>query len=137
VSPATAVDAFRAGGPARLLSAYVVLVALHSYAVGAFLLFATEWGARFGGFGSVSPLFFARQAGVFHFVLATAYLVEWFRYGGVVVLLSAKATAVVFLLAAWALGTEAWSVPLSALADGVMGLAAFFLLRRASPARAA
>jgi hypothetical protein len=86
----------------------------------------------------VSPLFFARQAGIFHFVLATAYLVEWFRYGGVVVLLSAKATAVVFLARhAWALGTEAWSVPLSALADGVMGLAAFFLLRRASPARAA
>jgi hypothetical protein len=112
-------------------------VALHSYAVGAFLLFATEWGARFGGFGEVSPLFFARQAGIFHFVLATAYLVEWFRYRGVVILLSAKATAVVFLVAAWALGTEAWSVPLSALGDGVMGLVAFVLSRRAFPACAA
>jgi hypothetical protein len=137
VSPATAVDASRAGSPVRLLSAYVVLVALHSYAVGAFLLFATEWGARFGGFGEVSPLFFARQAGIFHFVLATAYLVEWFRYRGVVILLSAKATAVVFLVAAWALGTEAWSVPLSALGDGVMGLVAFVLFRRALPACAA
>lgn len=130
-------DARRASGPSRLLTAYVVLVALHSCAVGAFLLFATEWGARFGGFGEVSPAFFARQAGVFHFVLATAYLVEWFRYGGVVILLAGKATAVVFLVAMWALGTEAWSVPLSALADGVMGLAAFVLSRRASPGRSA
>lgn len=137
MSPEAAVDASRAGRPARLLSACVALVALHSYAVGAFLLFATEWGARFGGFGEVSPLFFARQAGIFHFVLATAYLVEWFRYRGVVILLSAKATAVVFLVATWALGTEAWSVPLSALGDGFMGLAAFVLARRFSPARAA
>lgn len=137
MSPEAAAALPRADGPARLLPAYVVLVALHSYAVGAFLLFATEWGARFGGFGEVSPPFFARQAGIFHFVLATAYLVEWFRYGGVVILLSAKATAVVFLLAAWALGTDAWSVPLSALADGLMGLAALVLWRRAAPVRPA
>ncbi len=138
MSPATAADdASRAGRPARLLSAYVVLVALHSYAVGAFLVFATEWGAAFGGFGAVSPLFFASQAGIFHFVLATAYLVEWFRYGGVVILLAGKATAVVFLVAMWALGTEAWSVPFSALGDGLMGLAALVLSRRASPGRSA
>ncbi len=116
----------------RLLSAWVVLVALHSYAVGTFLLFATEWGARFGGFGAVSPLFFARQAGIFHFVLATAYLVERFVHGGVVVLLMAKATAVVFLLAMWALGVDAWSIPLSAVGDAAMGVASFVLARRAS-----
>jgi hypothetical protein len=116
----------------RILSAWVVLVALHSYAVGAFLLFATEWGVRFGGFGDVSPLFFAKQAGVFHFVLATAYLVERFVYGGVVILLAAKATGVVFLLAMWAAGAEAWSVPLSAAGDAAMGAGAFLLAGRAS-----
>lgn len=117
----------------RLLSAWVVLVALHSYGVGAFLLFATEWGARFGGFGEVSPLFFARQAGVFHFVIATAYLVERFVHGGVVILLVAKASAVVFLVTVWLLGVEAWSVPLSAAGDAAMGLATVLLARRASP----
>lgn len=137
MSPVPGPAAARGGGAARLLPAYVVLVALHSCAVGAFLLFATEWGARFGGFGGVSPLFFARQAGIFHFVLATAYLVEWFRYGGVVILLAGKATAVVFLVAMWALGTDAWSVPFSALGDGLMGLAALVLSRRARPDRAA
>jgi hypothetical protein len=113
----------------RLLSAWVVLVALHSYAVGTFLLFATEWGARFGGFGAVSPLFFARQAGIFHFVIATAYLVERFVHGGVIVLLLAKATAVVFLLVMWALGVNAWSIPLSAAADAAMGVTTWMLAR--------
>lgn len=116
----------------RLLSVWVVLVAFHSYAVGAFLLFATEWGALFGGFGEVSPLFFARQAGIFHFVLATAYLVDWFAHGSVVILLTAKAMAVLFLLAMWALGVNAWSVPLSAAGDAAMGAATFLLARRVS-----
>ena len=115
---------------ARVLSAWVVLVALHSYAVGAFLLFATEWGARFGGFGEVTPLFFARQAGAFHFVIATAYLVEWFVHRGVVVMLVAKASAVLFLVAVWTLGVDAWSVPLSAAGDAAMGLLTWFLRRR-------
>jgi hypothetical protein len=100
--------------------------------VGTFLLFATEWGSRFGGFGEVSPLFFARQAGIFHFVIATAYLVERFVHGGVVILLVAKATAVVFLLATWLLGVHAWSVPLSAAADAAMGVATLVLARWAS-----
>lgn len=118
-------------GAKRLLSAWVLLVAAHSYGVGAFLLFATAWGARFGGFGEVSPLFFARQAGIFHFVIATAYLVERFVHGGVVILLMAKATAVVFLVAVWLLGVDAWSIPLSAAGDAAMGIATFVLARRA------
>ena len=122
----------RSDSRARVLSAWVVLVALHSYVVGAFLLFATEWGSRFGGFGEVSPLFFARQAGIFHFVLATAYLVERFVHGGVVIMVIAKAMAVAFLLATWLLGVHAWSVPLSAAGDAAMGGATFALARWAS-----
>lgn len=118
------------GDRARVLSAWVVLVALHSYSVGAFLLFATEWGARFGGFGEVTPLFFARQAGVFHFVIATAYLVEWFVHRDVIVMLLAKATAVAFLLAVWAPGEAAWSVPLSAAGDAAMGALTLLLRSR-------
>lgn len=127
----------QAEGPAgslpwpRLLRWLLVLVALHSYAVGFFLLFLTEWGARFGGFGVVTPPFFARQAGIFHFVLATGYVIEQFRYGGVALVLTAKATAVVFLVAMVLAGVDAWSVPLSALGDGLMGLAIWFVSRRA------
>ena len=62
--------------------------------------FATEWGARFGGFPSPLPLFFPRQAGAFHFVVAAIYLVEYFRYRGVCLLVMTKSIAVVFLFLA-------------------------------------
>ncbi len=115
----------------KVLRWLLVLVALHSYAVGLFLLFATEWGALFGGFGAVTPLFFARQAGIFHLVLATGYLLEHFRYGGVALVLTAKATAVVFLVSMLLLGVDAWSVPFSAAGDGLMGIVIWLVSRRA------
>jgi hypothetical protein len=108
----------------------VVLIALHSVGVGLFLVLVPGWGARLGGFGAVSPLFFARQAGAFHFVAATAYLVEYFRYRGVLLLAITKSVAVVFLLITSAVDEVPWVVPLSGVADGVMGLVVV-LLRRA------
>lgn len=115
----------------RLERALVVLIALHSYAVGFCLLFLTRWGAAFGGFGEVSPLFFPRQAGIFHFVVATAYLVEYLRYRGVAILLAAKATAVVFLVTMTFVEPDAWSIPLSAVADALMGLVVTLVHARA------
>ena len=115
---------------ARLERTLVVLIALHSVAVGLFLTLATDWGARFGGFPSPVPAFFPRQAGAFHFVVAGVYLVEYFRYRGVLLLVMTKAIAVVFLGLTTALGGVPWLVPLSGLADAAMGLAVL-LLRRA------
>jgi len=116
---------------ARAERALVVLVALHSLVVGLFLTFATDWGARFGGFGEVRPLFFPRQAGAFHFVVAMVYLVELFRYRGVLLLVLTKSAAVVFLgLTVLLVSGAPWVVPLSAAGDAAMGLAVF-LLRRA------
>ena len=109
----------------------VVLIAIHSYAVGFFLLFFTRWGAEFGGWGEVTPLFFARQAGIFHFVVATGYLIEYFRYRGVALMLATKALAVVFLGAMWLIDGGPWSVPLSLVGDGLMGLVVFVVHRRA------
>jgi hypothetical protein len=125
----------------RLERSLVVLIALHSVVVGLFLTLATEWGARLGGFPSPVPLFFARQAGAFHFVVAGVYLVEYFRYRGVLLLVMTKAIAVVFLAVTTLLGGGVpWGVPLSGLADAAMGLAVL-LLRRAQglplPGRAA
>jgi hypothetical protein len=114
----------------RAERALVVLIAVHSIVVGLFLVLVPEWGARLGGFGALSPLFFARQAGAFHFVAATSYLVEYFRYRGVLLLVITKSVAVVFLLMTSALDEVPWVVPLSGVADGFMGLAVV-LLRRA------
>ena len=110
----------------------IVLIAIHSYAVGFFLLFLTRWGADFGGWGEVSPLFFARQAGIFHLVVATGYLNEYFRYGGISLLLTAKIMAVLFLVSMMMVAEPApWTIPLSAVGDGLMGLVAYLVHRKA------
>jgi len=108
---------------ARLERWLVHAIALHSLLVGAMLLLAPAWAARFGGFGEAWPLFFPRQAGIFHFVVVVGYLGEYHRHRGVSLLVTTKAIAVLFLGAAWLAGEIAWSVPLSALGDGAMGLA--------------
>jgi hypothetical protein len=114
----------------RLEEALVLLIAAHSVVVGLLLLFATEWGARIGGFPPVTPLFFARQAGAFHLVVATAYLVEYFRYRGVLLLLLTKSIAVGFLGLVTLCSDVPWLVPLSGAFDALMGGAVFLLRRR-------
>ena len=113
--------------PRRLMTTLVVLIALHSAVVGAFLVFTTPWGVAFGGWQDVHPLFFPRQAGVFHFVLAAGYLIEYFRYRGVLLLLTAKAIAVLFLIDAGFRYGGPWAVPLSAGGDAAMGLLVWWL----------
>jgi len=112
---------------ARLERWLVVLIVLHSAAVGAMLLFAAGWSTRFGGWPAVDPLFFPRQAGAFHFVVAFAYLYEYLRLRGVTILVFTKSVALVFLIAAALLGEGAWSVPFSGIGDGLMGLAALLV----------
>jgi hypothetical protein len=110
----------------------VVLIAIHSAAIGLVAVVATEWGIRFSGFESASPLFFPRQVGVFHVVVAFAYLIEWFRYRGVAILVTTKAIAVAFLGTMMAVSPSPWVVPLSALGDAAMCAAVLVVHRQAS-----
>jgi hypothetical protein len=107
----------------RLERWLVILVSLHSYAVAFGLLFLTEWGAHFGGWETVTPLFFPRQGGVFHLLLASAYLYDYVHYKSVTFLITAKFTATVFLGAMWAIDGGPWLVPASLAGDLIMGLA--------------
>lgn len=115
--------------PRPLLHWLVVLIALHSLGVGLFLVFVTTWGLAFGGWTHVSPLFFPQQAGAFHFVVAAGYLIEWLRYRGVILLLTAKATAVVFLTATGLAYGGPWAVWVSAVVDAAMGLVVLWAWR--------
>lgn len=101
----------------------VPLVALHTLAVGAVLLFATEWGLRFGGWSIAPPPFFPRQGGAFHLVAGFAYLWEYYRHGTVNVMLFAKSVATVFLISQSFGADVPWLVPLSAASDAAMGIA--------------
>lgn len=107
----------------RLERWLVVLISLHSYAVAFGLLFLTEWGTRLGGWDHVEPLFFPRQGGVFHFLLATAYLYEYVHYRSVTFLVTAKMAATVFLGAMWAIDGGPWLIPASLAGDFLMGAA--------------
>lgn len=109
----------------------IAAVAAHSFAVAlAMLLFPLE-GAHFGGWTGVREAFFVRQAGAFHAVVATAYLLEYRRNGTVNLLLLAKSFAVVFLCGVLLLDGGPWAVGLSALGDAAMGGAVAWLHRRA------
>ena len=112
--------------------ALIILVALHSAAIGLGALAATEWGLKFGGFAGVSPLFFPRQVGVFHLVAASAYLIEYFQYRGVTILITAKTIAVVFLVTMMAMESLPWVVPFSAAGDALMVLAVLAIHLRSS-----
>ena len=107
----------------------IILIALHSIIVGIMLLVFPEWAVRFAGWSGADPIFFIRQAGVFHFVLAAGYLVEYSRTQTITLLLIAKTTAFVFLVGGSVLGDTPWSVWFSGVADGAMALVAFLVHR--------
>lgn len=107
----------------------VILIALHSAIVGAMLFFAPQWTMQFAGWERIEPLFFGRQAGIFHFVLATSYLIEFFRYQGVTILTTAKIVAFIFLTGATLLDPLPWAVWVSGLLDGAMAAAVFWVHR--------
>ncbi len=105
----------------------IVLIALHSIIVGIMLMFFAEWAVRFAGWAGAEPIFFIWQAGAFHFVLATGYLVEYFRWRSMSILLIAKTVAFVFLIGGSLLADTPWSVWFSGLADGTMALVAYLV----------
>ena len=117
----------------RLEKWLVILIAIHSVAIGLVLLFLTRWGAGLGGWPEVTPLFFARQAGIFPLVVAAGYLIEYFRYGGVTFLLVTKILAVTFLAGVMVVEPgSSWTIPISALGDGMMALVVYLVHRQAS-----
>ncbi len=113
----------------------IVLIALHSIAVGIMLMFFAEWAVSFAGWTGAEPIFFIWQAGAFHFVLAAGYLVEHLRHRSITLLLIAKTTAFVFLLGGSLLADTPWSVWFSGVADGAMALVAFLVHRAVSGAQ--
>lgn len=107
----------------------LALIALHSFCVGVMLMFFADWAVHFAGWAGAEPIFFIWQAGAFHFVLATGYIVEYRRSGTIDLLLIAKTTAFVFLVGGSLLVATPWSVWFSGIADGAMGLTAFLVHR--------
>lgn len=107
----------------------VDLIALHSIIVGSMFLSAPQWTMRFAGWKGIDPVFFAYQAGVFHLVLATAYVIEYRRYRGVSILIVAKTVALFFLIGATLIDPLPWAVWTSGLIDGSMAAVVWWVHR--------
>ena len=113
---------------------FVALVALHSLAVGVALTFFPRWALAFGGFDPAGPVFFVRQGGAFHLVLAVAYLAQHLATGRVSLVLLAKSCGAAFLLASLLGGGVPWTIPASAAGDALMAAVALaFHLRAREP----
>ncbi len=121
----------------KLLRPIIVLIAVHSFLVGLMLTFAPEWSSRFAGWAVIGPDFFPRQGGVFHLILAVAYVYEHFRHGGVFLLVLAKTTAMIFLVSSSCTGEVPWAIPFSGVTDGMMGFVVLVLYRLATSSRRA
>lgn len=127
----------RLGGAKKVEGVLVWLIALHTFTIGVALLVVPEWALRVGGWRDIPPLFFPRQAGIFHFVLGFGYLRELRCRGSVSLLLLAKSAAFLFLMTSALVWTPPWFVPFAGVTDGLMGLAAWWVHRlaeRACPA---
>ena len=108
----------------------IVLIALHTVIVGAMIFFLPQWTMRFAGWEAIEPPFFGHQAGVFHFVLALAYLLEYSRYRGVSILIAAKTIAVIFLAGATIVDPLPWAVWTSGILDGLMAAVVWWVHRQ-------
>lgn len=108
----------------------ITLVALHSAIIGMVFIIAPNFTMQFGGWERIDPVFFGRQAGAFHIVLAAGYLMEFATYRGVRLILIAKSFAFVFLLVYTIIDPLPWAVPASGVIDGLMALVVWWVHRQ-------
>ena len=105
------------------------LIALHSAMVGVMFLLLPQWTMQFAGWQGIEPVFFAYQAGIFHVVLACAYLLEYLQYRGVSILVTAKVIAFIFLTTAAIVDPIPWAVWTSGILDGAMAVVVWWVHR--------
>jgi len=112
----------------------IILVALHTLIIGLAFLIVPDWAVKFGGWPqNIRPIFFGHQVGIFHMVLVCGYLIEYFRYRGISLIITAKSIALVFLLITPLFHEVPWAVPVSGVVDGVMALVVWLVHRAVNP----
>jgi len=119
--------------PDRLLSTVLWLVALHSIAMGLALIVQPALLMKLSGFSSECERFFPAQGGVFHILMAVAYImgatnIEKYYYLTVFSII-VKGLATLFLMIYCFAVEFKWIVLLSGIGDGVMGLMIFLALQ--------
>lgn len=108
----------------------LIVIALHSLALGSALLVAPLSAVRFCGWEVGGPVFFPSQVGIFLMVLASAYAaaVRYRPFAWLLVL--SRAVAVPFLVVHYCLGTAPGVLLGAAALDALMGLLVVRILIR-------
>ena len=121
-----------ARSPRSRLTLVLWLVAIHSFLVGVALIARPTMLPELFGFNPSLERFFAVQGGVFHIVIAVAYVMAAVdvdkRRCLVVFSIIVKGMATVFLVTYFLAVDRIWLVLASALGDGVMGAAIYLSL---------
>jgi hypothetical protein len=100
----------------------VLLVSVHSFAIGlTLLLIGGETFAPFGWKPDCEQFLF-HQVGIFHVVLSLLYIIEYLRYKRVNSILLAKGAAFVFLMIEYFFLTREFPLLISGLTDGCIGV---------------
>jgi len=100
----------------------VAIVALHSFALGAAMLFAPTWTLRTFGWPYDGPTFFPSQSGILLLLLGLSYVGGIYHLPFVVFLIVSKACAVAFLVTQYFTNEEQGLILESAAGDAIMGL---------------
>ena len=110
------------------------LVAVHSILMGLALIFQPAILMEWSGFKSGYERFFPAQGGVFHLLMAVAYLLgatDSRKYHFLIVFsVIVKAVATVFLIVYCITVEFKWIILVSGIGDGVMGMSIFIAFRR-------
>jgi len=119
--------------PDKLLSTVLWLVALHSIAIGLVLIAQPALLMKLSGFSPECDRFFPTQGGVFHILMALAYVmgatnIKKYHYL-IVFSIIVKAVATLFLMVYFFTIEFKWIVLLSGIGDGIMGLIIFLALQ--------
>ncbi|MDH3345193.1 MAG: hypothetical protein OEL58_08150 [Desulfobacteraceae bacterium] len=123
--------------PDKLLSTVLWLVALHSIAIGLVLIAQPALLMKLSGFSPECERFFPAQGGVFHILMAVAYVmgatnIKKYHYL-IVFSIIVKAVATLFLMVYCFTIEFKWIVLLSGIGDGIMGLIIFLALQNYLP----
>jgi len=115
--------------PDKLLSAVLYLVALHSFLTGLALVVQPAWSMELVGFSPICERFFPTQGGVFHIVMAVAYIMGAVNakkcHYVIVFAIIVKSAATLFLLAYCFTVEFKWIILLFGIGDGLMGVMIF------------
>ena len=119
-----------------LLVILLWIFVVHSAVVALLLIFLPADSLNFFGYSGYQGRFFQVQGGVFHLVMAVAYLIAAIKTDNasliIIFIIIAKTIATVFLLLYFFLDEHIWVLLPSAAGDGAMAVLLYLFYRRYS-----